>query len=747
MADEPMTPMDATVDGVGEGAAGGGQVAEVNLPATANPNSPYAWPKERRLLSTKINRVDGPQKVAGRAKYSYDIRRPGMLYGRILRSPHPHARITALDLSPALKMPGVKAAVPIAKVGSKVMYVGDEVAAIAAQSEDQARDAVRAIRVEYEVLPFLATVEQALRPEAPPVFEGGNVKTSQTEEEGNLQAGFSSAAHVIEHTYSTQVQTHVSLETHGCVCEWDGDKLTAWVSTQAVHGTREGFATSLGIPQADVRVITEHMGGGFGSKFGPDVQGVTCARLAREAKAPVHLMLDRREEHLAAGNRPSAYAKIKAGVSAEGMLTAFDAETWGTGGAGAAAGFPLPYVYVFPNRRRVHKDVYINAGQQRAMRAPGHPQGCFITEVLMDELADRVKMDPIEFRIRNLPPQAPNAMWREYFRIGAARFGWDRRHPTGDPAPGPLKKGMGCAANRWGGGGRGTQAQCEIHPDGGVVVRCGTQDLGVGTRTLIAVIAAETLGLEVKDIKVELGDSNFPFSGGSGGSTTAPAVSPAIRVTVSKALQELGARVAPALGVAADQITASNGRVHAKGAPATGMAWAEACKRLQTTPVSINAGWEPGLSASGTSGVQFAEVTVDIETGVAKVDRILCVQDCGLVVNQLTAESQCIGGMTMGVGFALYEDRILDRNTATQVNPNMEWYLVPGMSDIPQMEIVLLNQPERGVIGIGEPPTISTAAAIANAVANAIGVRVGSLPLTPQKVLTALEGERAGGTL
>ncbi len=270
---------------------------------------------------------------------------------------------------------------------------------------------------------------------------------------------------------------------------------------------------------------------------------------------------------------------------------------------------------------------------------------------------------------------------------------------------------------------------------------------GVGTRTLIAVIAAETLGLQVKDIKVEIGDSNYPFSGGSGGSTTAPAVSPAIRVTVSKALQELATRVAPAVGVPAAQITASGGRVHAKGAPGKGLTWADACKRLQTTPVSVNGGWEAGLSASGSSGVQFAEVSVDVETGIAKVDRILCVQDCGLIVNQLTAESQCIGGMIMGVGYALYEDRILDRNTAMQVNPNMEWYLVPGMSDIPKIDIMLMNQPERGVIGIGEPPTISTAAAIANAVANAIGVRVRSIPLTPQKVLTALEGERAGGTL
>ncbi len=731
---------------LGIDAAGTRQVPEVAAPATANPNSPYAWPEQRRLLSSRIRRVDGPLKASGRATYSYDVKRPGMLWGRILRSPHPHARVVSIDLEPARRMTGVKAVLAIADPGSKVLYVGDEVAAVAATTEDVARDAARAIVVNYEPLPFLATVEQAMRPEAPGVFEGGNVRETEAEEEGSIEAGFKQAAHVVEQTYSTQVQTHVSLETHGCVCEWEGDRLTAWVSTQAVHGTAEGFASSLGIPQANVRVITEHMGGGFGSKFGPDVQGITCARLAREAGAPVHLMLDRREEHLATGNRPSAYAKVRAGVSGDGLLTAFDGETWGTGGAGGASGFPLPYIYTFPNRRRVHRDVYINAGQQRAMRAPGHPQGCFVTEMLMDELADRVRMDPVEFRLRNLPPQAPNAMWREYFRIGAQRFGWDRRHATGDPADGPIKRGMGCAANRWGGGGRGTRAQCDILPDGGVVMRCGTQDLGVGTRTLIGIITAETLGLPLEAITVQLGDSTYPFSGGSGGSTTAPAVSPAIRVTASKALQELAARVAPALGVEPSEVTASSGRVHVKGDTARGLSWADACRRLGTTPVSVNGEWEQGLSASGTSGVQFAEVEVDVETGVTKVTRITCVQDCGLVVNQLTAESQCIGGMIMGVGYALFEDRILDRNTATMVNPNMEWYLLPGPSDIPQIDVVLLNQPERGVIGIGEPPTISTAAAIANAVANATGVRVRSLPITPRKVLDALEAARTGGT-
>jgi xanthine dehydrogenase YagR molybdenum-binding subunit len=587
-----------------------------------------------------------------------------------------------------------------------------------------------------------------MREGAPLVFKDGNVKDGDTEESGDLAAGFKAAAHTLEVGYATQVQTHVSLETHGCVCEWEGNKLTSWASTQAVHGTREQFAKALGIPQTDVRVITEYMGGGFGSKFGPDSQGIICAKLAKQAGAAVKMMLDRKEEHLVTGNRPSSASKIKAGVSADGLVTAFDAETWGTGGAGAGSGFPLPYIYVFPNRRRKHRDVYTNAGPQRAMRAPGHPQGCYHTEMLMDELADKLRMDPVAFRIKNLPPEAPNAMWRSYFPLAAERFGWSRRHAPGDPTPGPIKKGMGCAANRWGGGGQGTRAHCEINPDGSVVIRCGTQDIGVGTKTIVAMITAETLGVPLSLVKAEIGDSNYPFSGGSGGSTTAPAVSPAIRVTAGMALDALKAKVAPALGLEPAALVASNGRIHAKDDTAKGLAWRDACKQLGMEPLAVDGQWERGLSASGTSGVQFAEVEVDVETGVTKVTRITCVQDCGLIVDELTAESQCIGGIIGGVNYALFEDRILDRVTGHMVNPNMEWYHIAGTADIPKIDIKLMNQPERGVIGIGEPPTISTAAAVANAVANAIGARIRSIPITPDKVIAALaEREKTGGTL
>ncbi len=719
------------------------QVPEVAAPARPQQHPKYAWPDPAALVGTRVSRVDGPAKAQGRAKYSYDITRPGMLHGRIVRSPLAHARIVAIDVSAAEKAPGVKAVLPWLKPGDKVMFVGDEVAAVAAASEEQARDAARLVKVQYEALPHVATVDQAMRPEAPAVFSGGNVKTGSAEEEGNLEEGFRKAAHTIEQTYQTQVQTHVSLETHGCVCEWEGDRLTAWVSTQAVHGTREGFAKSLDIPIANVRVITEYMGGGFGSKFGPDVQGIICARLARQANAAVKLMLDRKEEHLATGNRPSAAAKIRAGVAADGMLTAFDGESWGTGGAGAGSGFPLPYIYVFPNRRRVHRDVYINAGQQRAMRAPGHPQGCFITEVLMDELADQVRMDPVQFRLKNLPPQAPNAMWPTYFPIAAQMINWSRRHPTGDPTPGPIKRGLGCSANRWGGGGRGSKAHCEIASDGSVTIRCGTQDIGTGTRTIVGMVAAETLGLPLAAVTVAIGDSNHPFSGGSGGSTTAASVSPAIRVTAGKARDALFATVAPQLGTTPENLVAADGRIAAKGGGKS-LAWKDACKVLGTEVISVDGEWEAGLSASGTTGVQMSEVEVDIETGITRVTRVVVVQDMGLVVDPKTAETQIYGGVISGINYALFEDRILDRNTATMVNPNMEQYLIAGMSDIPPIDVRIMNQPERGVIGIGEPPAVSTAAAIANAVANATGARIRSLPLTPDKILSALE--KAGGT-
>ena len=708
------------------------------------PEESFSWPASPSVIGTHVQRLDGPDKVTGRAKYTFDIARPGMLYARIVRSPYPHARVTSVDISPAVKMPGVRTALvwrdPANSQNDRVMFQGDEVAAVAADTEEHAIDAARAISVKYEVLPHVTVEEKALSGSAPEVFTGGNVRPSRPQEAGDLAAGFQGAAHTLEATYSTQVITHTCLESHGTVCEWSGDKLTAWISTQGVNGARENFASALKIPQANVRVICQYMGGGFGSKaLSVGAEGLICAKLAKAANAPVKLMLDRKEEHLATGNRPSSASKVKVGVSADGLITAIEADTWGTGGAGATAGFPMPYIYQIPNRRRTHKDIFTNTGQQRPMRAPGHPQASFNTEIMMDELADLVNMDPVELRLKNLPKEAPNAMWGSYLKEGAAEFGWAKRHPTGDKTPGPIKTGMGVSLNSWGGGGRGpAPAHCEIASDGGVVMRLGTQDLGTGTRTLVAVVTADSLGLKPNQVRPEIGDTLFGVSPASGGSTTAASISPGIRVAAVKALDALMEKVAPALGVDAASLVAQSGRIYSRDDSAKALSWADACKYIGPQPISADGDWRPGMSSTTTSGVQFAEVTVDVETGIVRATRILVLQDCGLVLSRLTAESQCYGGVIGSLNFALFEDRILDRNTGQMVNPNMEWYLLAGMSDIPHIDIRLKDQPERGVIGLGEPPTVSTAAAIALAVRNAIGVPVRSLPLTPARILASL---------
>jgi xanthine dehydrogenase YagR molybdenum-binding subunit len=703
--------------------------ARAELSAARVQSSRFAWPERPRLLGTRIGRVDAEIKATGRARFTHDVTRSGLLYGRILRSPHPHARIKSIDLSAAQKAPGARSAITILAPGQKVFFAGEEVAAVAAVNELQALDATRLIRIDWDVLPHVATVDQAMRPEAPNVFEPANTRTLPPQQTGDLDAGWRLSTHVVEGQYSTQVQTHVCPETHACVCEWNGPTLTAWVSTQAVHATRDALAAALSIPIANVRVIAEHVGGGFGSKLGVGAEVLACARLARSANAPVKVVLDRKEEHLATGNRSSAFAHVRAGVTADGALTAFDAETWGSGGTVGTADFPLPYIYVFPHRHRTHTDVHINAGPQRPMRGSDHPQGCFITEVVIDELADAIRMDPLALRMRNLPPPSPAAMWHRYFPLAAERIGWDRRHPTGDPAPGPIKRGLGCAAHRWRGTGVPTRARCEIVPDGTVTIRCGTQDLGTGTRTLIAVVAAETLGLAVGQVRVEIGDSVFPPGAPSMGSSTAASVSSAVRVAASMARDQLLDRIAPV----------------AKGmATAQALPWSDACKLLGTVPVIVEAAGDRALYGAGSSGVQFADVEVDIETGITTVRRIVCVQDCGLIVDARTAEAQCSGGIVAGMNYALFEERVLDPNTGHMVNPNMEFYRMAGPSDLPVIEVILVDQPSRGVIGVGDPPTIATAAAIANAIRNAAGVTVRSIPITPQKLLGELE--RAGGT-
>ena len=688
-------------------------------------------------LGKRYPRVDGPVKVAGAAKYTYDVNLPGMLYGAILSSPHPAAKIKGIDASKARALPGVKTVLTDVHPTGTVRYVGEEVAALAATSIEAARDALELIQVDYELLPFTVDLDAAMQPGAPRVFaDQENIRDARKRGEGDVDAGFAQAAAVVEQTYRTQVQVHACLETHGSVAKWDGDQLTVWDSTQGVHPIRDGLATALNIPATNIRVICEYMGGGFGSKLQTGSYSAIAARLAKAANAPVKLMLTRPQDSQGAGNRPSSIQHLKAGASKDGKLVAFSVKGYGTAGIATGAGFRSPIVYDVPNWRAEIHDVYTNAGEARAFRAPGCPQGSFGMESMMDELAEKLGIEPLEFRLKN----DSNATRQKQWKVGAERFGWVNRRKAPGADRGPRKRGVGLGAAIWWPGGRGTQAEMTIMSDGSLVIRCGTQDLGTGTRTYVASVVAEELGLRISDVKAMIGDTNYPVSGGSGGSTTVPSVAPAIKNTSEKAKDRLLDLAAQHFGVTKAEMSMADGKTLVTANPAKSLSWKQLCSLLGADPLVVHGEWVEGLSSAGVAGCQFAEVEVDTETGQVQVMRIVAVQDCGLVLDRLTTESQVNGAVIQGLSYALFEDRVMDPVTGHLLNRNLENYKIAGALESPQIEVILTDQPERGVIGIGEPPTVPTAAAIANAVYNAIGVRIRSLPMTPDKVLMALNG-------
>ena len=698
--------------------------------------------KDSRLIGKRISRLSGADKVTGKAKYTFDINRPGMLYGYILRSPVAHAIITDIDLSAAEALPGVKAVLPLIEPGKKVRFEGQEIAAVAATTPEIAEDAVRLIQYDYDELDYVVNVEEAKSEGAPQIRDDwtGNQSEPRVDERGDLEAGFAEAAVEVEATYHAAVQTHVCLETHGNVAEWEGDNLTVWASTQAVFGTRRNLAQHFELPENQVRVITEHMGGGFGSKFGPGVEGITAAKLARKAGAPVKLMLTRKDEHLAGGNRPSMTQQVRAGATQDGRFVAYDMSGYGTGGIGSGAGFTGPYVYHVPNYRTEKSAVAINAGNARAMRAPGHPQGAFAMDSLMDELAEKLNMDPLEFRRINGDSDARrNKIRQAEYTLGAQEIGWHRRNRIPGFGTGIKKRGIGMGCGLWGGGGsKGTQARVTIHSSGAVEAVTGTQDIGTAIRTVIAIIVAEELGLRPEDITVKIGDTEPGLpSRGSGGSQTIGSVAPVIKTAAMAAKRKLFGHIAPLVEAVPGDLRAAGGRIYTESDLRMSIPWKEATGYLGMETISEGGEWDENLRVGDTAGVQFADVEVDTETGIVKVIKIVAIQDCGLVVNRLTTESQINGAVIMGLGYALLEERIMDDQTGVMINPNLEDYKIPGTMEIPEI-VSIAYDTDRKITGIGEPPTIPTAGAIANAVYNAIGVRIREIPITPDKVLNAL---------
>ncbi len=710
----------------------------------------YSWPPaaKRRVMGKRASRIDGPAKASGKAKYAYDVKPPELLFGAILTSPLAHARVKSINTKEAESLKGVTAVHVMSPAGTEIQWAGTEIAAVAAVSEEIAKDALRKIDVQYEPLAHLVR-EEDLKKAGPRSKPAGEILT------GDPDKAFQEADVVSEGLYGIPVLTHCTLEAHGQVIAWKGNQIEYWPSTQNVSGIGGDLAKSLEVPAANVHVMQDHMGGGFGSKFASDRWGPAAAQLSKASGGrPVKMFLDRRNELTIAGNRPSIFAKVKMAAKKDGTITAWQSESWGTSGVSGGGVSPtqLPYVYTnIPNRRINHTGVVTNNALARAWRAPNHPQASFVTCCAMEDLAAALKMDPLELFSKNAVYTARADVYRAQLAKAAELIEWKKLwHPRGDSGSGHIKRGLGIGVATWGGLGHPSDCRTTIHPDGTVEVELASQDLGTGTRTVIAMVAAESLGLQIGDIKVKIGDSRYPPSGASGGSTTVGGVSASTRKSTLNALQKVFEAVAPALGAPADQLEAAEGKIQVKGNPAKSLPWKQACAKLgvnRVTEMGSNNPKQPmGLINQGVGGVQIADVSVDTETGIVRMNRLVAAQDCGLIINPKTAESQVYGACIMSICGALYEERIMDEMTGRFLNADMEFYKLAGAADIGEIIVHLDITPEhdaRGVVGLGEPPVIPAIAAIANAVANAIGVRVSTVPLTPERVLAALERRNA----
>lgn len=745
--------------------------------------APKPW-GETKVVGKPLPRVDAFERLSGRAIYSLDVLLPDMLYAATLRCPHPHAMVKKIDLSKARQMPGVKAVLsdadpeanipwyggPGGKPVSRLFdphcrFEGEEVAAVAAETPQQAWDAVKAIEVEYEKLPFVTNMEHALKAGAPAVFEGGNQAASPAKAgRGDVEKGFAEADVVLEETYSTSCELHTAMEVHGSVAKWDGDHLTVWDTTQGAFAVQASLASLLGMPLSKVRVIGHYMGGGFGSKLGLSKYTVIAALLARKTRRPVKLFLTREETFLCVGNRPAHILRVKAGVKKDGTLTALQLDGMGEVGAypgSTSAAYQFLDLYKCPNVRISEQHARINAGQSRPMRAPGFPQASWALEQMMDALAEKIGMDPVELRLKNVSmlcqveqnqPYTSNGL-PQCLTEGAKAFGWAEARAR-SKGSGPIVRGVGVAAGMWGSPGRPpATAIVSYYADGSVSLNMGAADLGTGTKTVMAMVVAEELDLPVERITVENADTaTTPFTGPSGGSKTVMADSPAVRAAAIEVKSKLLAMASEQLKVPAERLTLSNGEISGPGG--TPRISVTQISALQAQRVVVGVGTR-GPNIAGKSirpfAAHFAEVEVNTRTGEVRVVRMVAAQDSGRVMNLLTYRNQVIGGLTMGIGFALTERRVMDGPTGKMANDNWHDYKIPTAKDVPaDLSLVPIDLHDHEACttstkGLGEPATIPAAAAIANAIYNATGVRVTSAPVTPAKLITLLEEKKKRG--
>ncbi len=747
--------------------------------------APAPW-TETRVVGRPLPRVDAYDRVSGSAVYTLDLALPGMLHAAILRCPHAHARVTRVDASRAAAMPGVFAVLTAEDASAAIpwyegakgptsrlldphcRYEGDEVAAVAAETPLQAYEAARAITVTYEELPFVVDHAEALKPGAPAVHEGGNrVGEPRSYVRGEVAKGFADADTVLERTYRTPCEIHTPMEVHGSVARWDGDRLTVWDSNQGVFDIRNDLARALGLPLTSVRMICHYMGGGFGSKLDLGKYTVIAALLARRTGRPVKACLTREETFRSVGNRPDHTLTLKAGVKKDGTLTALQLTGLASAGAypaGASAGYQVTDLYLCPNVKVDETSVYINAGQARAFRAPGFPPGAWALEQMLDDLAHAIGMDPVALRLKNASTVSQARGGQPYTSTGLVRcltegaeaFGWKaaRARPHGT---GPVVRGVGVAAAMWGyAGNPNSTVIIKYFSDGSVNLCMGASDIGTGTKTVMAMVVAEELGVALDRIQIDHADTGTtPYAVASGGSQTVLVNAPAVRAAaldVKRQLLDLAAaqlEVAPAsLELRASEIAV---RAAPGGPPGPSVALGD-LRALQRQQVIVGIGRRaphPAGKVALPFAAQFAEVEVDTRTGEVRVLRLLGAHDSGRPMNRLTFENQVFGGITMGLGFGLMEGRVLDRQTGRMVNANWHDYKIPTALDVPRELTCVPIDPHDtecnsvGAKGLGEPATIPTAAAVANAVFHATGIRLTDTPINPTQLARRLNDARS----
>jgi CO/xanthine dehydrogenase Mo-binding subunit len=723
------------------------------------------WTRDTTIVGARTPRIDGAQRVTGRARYTQDVVLPGMLHARFLRSPHARARVDRVDASRALTAPGVRGVLhrfnaPKAAFRgeetifrAEVHFIGDEVAAVCADTAEAADAALRLIEVEYEVLPHVVDLEDAIADGAPRLEEKGNVSVSGSHSRGDAKRALEQAAIVVDATYRTSTQLHNSLETHGAVAHWDGEHLTVWESTQHVFGVRQGLQAALGIPYSRLRVICDYMGGGFGSKGGIGKYTIVAALFARQTGSPVRCVFTREEENLAAGNRSATLQRVRVGWR-RGRISGLEHTSWSNSGQGRWVADPTgPTNTLYDIRDLTTKSyrVVTNAGALSAFRAPGYVEGTFALEAALDELADKAGVDPLALR-RTHHARVDGVMRTRYtqkrllecYDIGAEAIGWSKRKVGGTRGSTPhRRRGMGMASQIWfGGGGPPAYATVHLNPDGTAVVRSGTQDIGTGTRTILAQICAEELGIRVADVRVDIGDTDAPYGPISAGSLTAASVGPAVRLAAADAREQLLGAASGLMEVRKTELRVEGGKIVSKGARKP---IKEIFDELANYTV-IGKGSRfpnPAKVSLNTFGAHFVALEVDTGTGEVFIEKIVAVHDIGRIVNPMTAASQVEGGIIQALGFALTEERVLDRRTGRVLNADLEEYKVPTVRDVPPIVVRFTDVPDTrannlGVKGLGEPPIIPTAAAIANAIGNATGARLRTTPMTPRRVLAAL---------